>query len=181
MTVAGEVMSVPDLPMTEVAFHHIQGELLEGRPVVVEGVALVPDHTVGVIWGCYRDQKFVADENFRLLSAESAQAALDAAVEYLDQADPRREPRSLVIMPAKWPVTVPSGGQDMEMVNGLLASRFCGMNLPLQVLQSGAGFYIGTADDLMSPVSRESAEYFRTKDEAEAALLSGAWTQRQSP
>lgn len=38
---------------------------------------------------------------------------------------------------------------------GLLALEYCGKRLPLQVLQSAAGFYIGTMDD-DGPCSRES-------------------------
>lgn len=50
-------------------------------------------------------------------------------------------------------------------------------NLPLCVLQSAAGYYIGTAND-EGPVSRESMEYWKTEDAAETALRSNAWTQR---
>lgn len=54
------------------------------------------------------------------------------------------------------------------------------MALPLTVLKSAAGFYIGTEDD-DGPVSRESEEYWPTKEAAEKALegVEGhAWTQR---
>lgn len=70
---------------------------------------------------------------------------------------------------------------DKGMINGLLAARFAGMNLPLQVLHTGAGFYIGTADEVSGPVSRESAEYFTTQVAAEQALATGNWTQREAP
>ncbi|AXK43848.1 hypothetical protein [Erythrobacter aureus] len=65
---------------------------------------------------------------------------------------------------------------------GKLAYEFGNRRLPLQVLQSGRGFYLGTADD-GGPVSRESAEYWPTYDEAEGALDKGpdAWTQRDEP
>ena len=63
---------------------------------------------------------------------------------------------------------------------GVLADRYCNLQLPLVVLQSQAGFYIGTHDD-GSPVSRESGEYFLTHDDAQRALESGNWTQRQEP
>jgi len=63
--------------------------------------------------------------------------------------------------------------------SGLLASVHVGERLPLQVLRSAAGHYIGTFDD--GPVSRESAEYFPTREVARHALETGAWTQRQHP
>ncbi|EAS1943398.1 hypothetical protein G3F94_004420 [Salmonella enterica subsp. enterica] len=56
---------------------------------------------------------------------------------------------------------------------GLLAARFAGLSLPLQVLRSGAGYYIG------GPVSRESVEYFATHFQAERALKQGTWSQRE--
>lgn len=62
---------------------------------------------------------------------------------------------------------------------GKLAARY-GFYLPLTVLESPAGFYLGTSDG-MEPISRESVEYFPTKDTASAALVSGAWTQRDNP
>ena len=63
---------------------------------------------------------------------------------------------------------------------GHLAHQYCGKSLPLEVLQSGAGFYIGTADD-DGPVSRESNEYFRTRPKADAALRTGSWSQKTVP
>lgn len=73
-----------------------------------------------------------------------------------------------------------NGGKAMDTVNGILAARCAGLNLPLQVLHSRAGFYIGTADEVSGPVSRESVEYFTTQDSADLALLTGNWTQRES-
>ncbi|EBW7148989.1 hypothetical protein XZ90_004366 [Salmonella enterica subsp. enterica] len=61
---------------------------------------------------------------------------------------------------------------------GILAAEFAGLSLPLQVLRSGAGFYIGTANE-MGPVSRESVEYFATAELAERALEQGTWSQRE--
>lgn len=60
---------------------------------------------------------------------------------------------------------------------GKLAKHFCRLELPLKVLQSHRGFFIGTCDE-DGPCSRESVEYFPTPTEAAAALDSGAWTQR---
>lgn len=71
--------------------------------------------------------------------------------------------------------TTPLGGK-----HGRLALEFCGKRLPLQVLRSNAGFYIGTADE-DGPCSRESAEYFRSADCAHQALSSGNWTSRDHP
>ena len=60
----------------------------------------------------------------------------------------------------------------------------CGREMPLQVCQSGAGYYIGTMccidvdtyDDIghCQPYSRESG-YYKTKEEAQAALSSGSF------
>lgn len=63
---------------------------------------------------------------------------------------------------------------------GWLAKILTGQHLPIQVLKSAAGFYIGTADD-DGPVSRESAEYWPTRQKAETALVRGDWTQRDNP
>lgn len=54
-----------------------------------------------------------------------------------------------------------------------------GLDLPLRVLRSAAGFYIGTSNE-DGPVSRESIEYFETEDIAQSALKSGIWHQRSS-
>lgn len=52
----------------------------------------------------------------------------------------------------------------------------CGRDV--QVLRSGAGWYIGTADE-EGPYCRCSVEYFSTKAEAEQALEELAFTERQ--
>lgn len=64
---------------------------------------------------------------------------------------------------------------------GLLAHRDMGLQLPLCTLKSAAGYYIGTVHEEHGPVSRESAEYFKTPEQAEQALASGNWTQRLTP
>lgn len=66
------------------------------------------------------------------------------------------------------------------MATGHLAKTFGGETLPLRVLQSGGGFYLGTADE-SGPVSRESLEYWPTQTAAEKALSSRNWTQRSEP
>lgn len=58
---------------------------------------------------------------------------------------------------------------------GYLAKTCLGLELPLQVLQSAAGFYLGTVDPM--PCTRES-EYWPTAEEARQALETGSWTQR---
>lgn len=64
--------------------------------------------------------------------------------------------------------------------HGKLAKEWCNVELELQVLQSPAGFYIGT-EDSEGPCSRESMEYFATHYEGLAALKDGSWTQRDKP
>ncbi len=68
----------------------------------------------------------------------------------------------------------------LEKQFGLLAKTYCDKELELGVYGSGAGFYIGTFSD-EGPCSRESNEYFRTREKAVAALANGEWTQKQYP
>ncbi|MGK8436740.1 hypothetical protein ACRS3X_05190 [Ectopseudomonas hydrolytica] len=63
---------------------------------------------------------------------------------------------------------------------GYLALALLGERHHLQVLRSGAGYYIGTADD-DGPVSRESVGYFSSHHEASHALEIGQWQQRLTP
>lgn len=75
---------------------------------------------------------------------------------------------------------------------GKLAKHFCNEELPLRVLHSHAGYYIGTFKDFpegdipfeemekCGPFSRESVEYFPTEVEAIAALKTGEWTQKRT-
>lgn len=53
----------------------------------------------------------------------------------------------------------------------------CGTRLQLEVLRSAAGYYIGTRCEC-GPYSRESAQYWRTREEAKTALRSGNWERR---
>lgn len=68
----------------------------------------------------------------------------------------------------------------MELIGtskiGWLAKQ-AGYKLPIQVLKSAAGYYIGTSD-MEGPVSRESVQYWPKKEDADKALESGLWTQR---
>jgi hypothetical protein len=59
---------------------------------------------------------------------------------------------------------------------GALAQR-CRRELDLDVYYSGAGFYLGTYTE-DGPYTRESQEYWRTREQAQRALESGQWTQR---
>jgi hypothetical protein len=63
---------------------------------------------------------------------------------------------------------------------GQLAFECCGKRLPLQVMQSNAGFYIGTSDEGL-PCSRESNEYYRTEAKAQVALRNSEWSQKETP
>lgn len=60
---------------------------------------------------------------------------------------------------------------------GQLAKRFFQVELPLQVCSGNAGYFIGTVHPTDGPYSRESAEYFPDKEDAEKALATGRWTQ----
>ena len=62
---------------------------------------------------------------------------------------------------------------------GYLAALSNGPKLPLRVLKSCAGFYIGTSTD-DGPYSRESVEYWATESQAELALVENSWTQRSN-
>lgn len=59
---------------------------------------------------------------------------------------------------------------------GVLAAQ-CGELLPMQVLQSGAGFYLGTCTE-RGPFTRESHESWRTACQADTAWRKGRWTQK---
>ncbi|ALD41917.1 TPA: hypothetical protein ACH9RZ_005718 [Escherichia coli] len=66
----------------------------------------------------------------------------------------------------------------MTSTNGILAAA-AGYTLPLEILKSGRGYYIGTQCS-EGPVSRESEEYFKKYEQAERALKNGTWTQRHA-
>jgi hypothetical protein len=57
-----------------------------------------------------------------------------------------------------------------------------GLVRPLQVMKSGAGFYIGSCcPKTYAPLTRDSVEYYRYSYEASAALSGCTWTQRLNP
>jgi hypothetical protein len=70
---------------------------------------------------------------------------------------------------------------DVKQQYGWLAAEFAGRQLPVQVCRSASGFYIGTREENGEPVSRESKEYWPTRQEAERALTSRIWSQRRVP
>ncbi|MBF7052313.1 hypothetical protein IOC61_03150 [Halomonas sp. KAO] len=63
---------------------------------------------------------------------------------------------------------------------GKLAMAISGQRLPVRVMRSAAGYYLGTQSDL-GPVSRESVEYWPTEVQAASALSNGEWSQRLVP
>lgn len=63
---------------------------------------------------------------------------------------------------------------------GQIALKWCKVSLPLMVCKSAAGFYIGTMQN-GEPMSRESVEYYATREKAEYALANDTWTQRPNP
>ncbi|MBV59848.1 MAG: hypothetical protein CMH65_00935 [Nevskiales bacterium] len=72
-----------------------------------------------------------------------------------------------------------SAAQARAKSIGYLTLIYTGERLPLQVLHSAAGHFIGTQDD--EGPSRESVEYFPTRQSAQQALDTGAWMQRRHP
>ncbi|CAB5682073.1 hypothetical protein ABE607_17495 [Comamonas aquatica] len=66
---------------------------------------------------------------------------------------------------------------DQGVEYGRLAMAH-GKKLPLKVYRSNAGFYIGTYSD-EGPFTRESVEYFRKEEQADHALATGQWTQKE--
>lgn len=67
--------------------------------------------------------------------------------------------------------------QKAPVQYGVLANEN-GKTLELQVLQSYAGFYLGTFTE-DGPFTRESQEYWKTEAMAKEALDAGRWTQKQ--
>ena len=67
---------------------------------------------------------------------------------------------------------------DLKPAAGMVATCVdCDTEMPIEVLMSAAGYYIGTFCSQCGPYSRESG-YFRTRDEAQLALDSGAYDPR---
>ncbi|MEM8970602.1 MAG: hypothetical protein AAGD43_00870 [Pseudomonadota bacterium] len=64
---------------------------------------------------------------------------------------------------------------------GYLAYAYDEGLLPLQVLNSPGGWYIGTSSDIGEPISRESIEYWETQEQAQSAFDQKSWTQKPNP
>jgi hypothetical protein len=80
----------------------------------------------------------------------------------------------------KAPAPAPDEAQQTSPAQrrlGALAQR-CGRELELDIYYSGAGFYLGTYSE-DGPYTRESREYWRTREQAQRALETGQWTQRK--
>lgn len=63
---------------------------------------------------------------------------------------------------------------------GILASQ-AGFHLPLEIQKSNAGHFLGTCHVDHGPISRESVEYWPTRELAQKALETGNWTQNPNP
>ena len=68
--------------------------------------------------------------------------------------------------------------QKKALPRNILDTR-TGKRLPIIVMESVAGFYLGTRTAKGEPYSRESEEYFGTRHGAEQALARGTWTARR--
>ena len=70
-------------------------------------------------------------------------------------------------------------------MNSPLTLKYLRIEAPLQVIKSPAGFFIGALMPDSMPrgqvASRDSAEYYPTREAAQAALDTSSFTQRQHP
>jgi len=64
---------------------------------------------------------------------------------------------------------------------GHLAQKWANIQLELQIMQSAAGYYIGTQTPEGMPCSRESENYYPTREAADTALADDSWIQRKEP
>lgn len=64
---------------------------------------------------------------------------------------------------------------------GVLALQYCQIELPVKVMRSQAGYYIGTQNEDGAPCSRESVEYWTTHAEATQCLVKVTWRQKLFP
>lgn len=67
-----------------------------------------------------------------------------------------------------------------EQPFGKLCQEYCGIEMPVTVCWSPAGYYLGCRL-YGQPYSRESEEYYRTEQEAQDALENDTWHQRAHP
>lgn len=70
--------------------------------------------------------------------------------------------------------------QVKPVAYGKLAFQYCNLKLELEVLSSAAGYYIGTFNE-EGPVSRESTEYWGSSKDANTALKTNNWMQKEQP
>ena len=83
----------------------------------------------------------------------------------------------------------PAHVEEMEMLNHAIshemsfqAQQYADKEISIAVHWSGRGlYYLGAVDSLGNPVARDSAEYWGTWNEAQAALDNHSWTQRMDP
>ena len=69
---------------------------------------------------------------------------------------------------------------DFNRVSYIAYTFMNGAVHDLQVLKSGAGWYIGCANE-SGPIARDSVEYYPSIYQARAALSACSWTQRRNP
>lgn len=63
-----------------------------------------------------------------------------------------------------------------------LRALYGNTRIPLEICRSNAGYYIGRMDtEDGTPYARDSEEYFRTFEAAEAAINEGLFTLRRHP
>lgn len=108
-----------------------------------------------------------------LMLLSRARALLQAEAVYVSAAPSAAECAGITITGDLVPGTAKHGF-------GFLAKQCSGKELALDVCYSARGFYIGTRDEGL-PFSRESVEYWARREQAEAALTQGTWTQRDHP
>jgi hypothetical protein len=68
-------------------------------------------------------------------------------------------------------------------MNSPLSKRYLGLDLSLKVLCGNGRYYIGSSMPRppFEPASRDSEEYYPTREDAQAALDSCSFTQRSHP
>lgn len=75
------------------------------------------------------------------------------------------------------PVEIPSAAKADGTVQFGALARASGKEYPMEILRSAAGFYLGTCSD-SGPFTRESIQYWPTREKAKKAWDEGRWTQR---
>lgn len=111
--------------------------------------------------------RFLSKEAFLELQHESDLLELAIAKgEETDLTDARLAEIDQLMKQSDWMLSI-DYGVIKKSVNGI----------PLKVLKSARGFYIGTCDEHQGPLSRESNEYWTCENDASHALESGQWTQ----